>query len=630
MNNIVSFDIETNGLDPREKNFLITGIGLFSKIGSKFYYMPSSSDLEEIISNLENRKIVGHNLIFDLNCIYVKFNYDLSSYVEHDTMIMAHLIDENLEQGLDFLAKHYLNMSKIEINKPHHELSKEELEEYCLRDVEITFKLCEHLLSNPNLPKDLYYKESMPLYREVTIPMKYKGLRINENYFKNLVESLEVSTKKLLTEINLAIYNDVEEVRNEILNSTYTTTKNSKYGKKAIELYGTHELPSNMEKELKKQLWMLDYPEKPFIFNIKSNDQLAWLLFKKYGETPIKTTSSGLPSVDSESLKNFSHIEIIEKFLHMRKEEKILNTYAKSILEKSHNGWIYPNMKQTGTTSGRYSSNSPNFQNLPSSDMRIKEGIVAPLGHSILVADFSALEPRCFAEVSNCEKLIEVYKKGEDLYSRIAIDVFGLEGVSALEEDENYLKKIDPSYRNIMKVVALAVVYGAGSGRLSKILNIDQVEAQNIIDKYLSMYPELVEYMNRQEEQALNKYEVSSKYGRTRHMGAMKNLNPENKEQYWELRKYLNLAKNHPIQALAAHITNHAAIKINKVLKEKGIKGQIVLQVHDSLVLYVEKKKVKEAFILLKDAMENNVITNGMRVPIKADPKICKKLSEEK
>lgn len=272
------------------------------------------------------------------------------------------------------------------------------------------------------------------------------------------------------------------------------------------------------------------------------------------------------------------------------------------------------------------SSSSPNMQNLPSKDMRIRQGIVAPTGYKIVDSDFDGIEPHCFAEVSGCTKLIEAYKKGEDLYSRAAIDIFNLKDVSASPNDPNYLKKVNPSYRNKMKEFCLAVVYGIGKNKLAGVLDVSKTEAQRIIDLYLKIYPELKGYMNTQEEKCLSTGIISTRYGRIRHVPEVLSLKRDLSDQaYWKLRNYLNLSKNHPIQGLGAHICNQAMIKFAKTCEYP-----IVQQVHDEIVVYAPEKDAPRVAKLLQEAMENNCITNEMSVPITAVPIICSNLKEAK
>lgn len=631
-------DIETTSLN--ENTCTILGIGIITDKGRKFISHPSKEDVLCLKNKLKDFRLVGHNIIFDLSCIYHSFKVDLSELVEADTQLMQHTINPKAEMSLNAMSKNWLGSSKetdfvkesvlsnggkwTNDQKDFHLCNTEILRKYCLKDCELTLKLYYKLqkeLENLKL-EELFYKEVMPLYREVIIPAKFVGVPLNIPYFKKLEKEVSVNIKKLRTEIYKSIWQDTEEYREAFFKDIVSD-------KKLIEVFGTTNIPEELRKLFAYSL--VYSQENPFVFNIASNDQLSWLLFEKMGLRPSKMSKSGKPSVDKEALEMLENVPFVAQLLEFRKEEKMLNTYIKPLIEKNVEGFIFPSFNQWGTSSGRLSSSNPNFQNLPSGDLRIKSGIRAMPGYVLIDSDFSALEPRCFAETSGCNKLIEAFKRGEDLYSRIAIDLFDIKGVSAYEKDENFLKKVNPQYRQTMKVVALAVIYGAGAKKLASILKCSEHEAQDIIDKYLCAYPELLDYMNNQEKILLDNYTISSRFGRRIYCPEVEKLkNSHDDQDYWKLRKYLNLAKNHPIQALAAHICNYACIDITREFKAQSLDARIIMQVHDEIVVHCLKKDAKAAMSIMKKCMEHNIITNQMSVPIIAEPHMAKTLAEAK
>jgi DNA polymerase-1 len=320
------------------------------------------------------------------------------------------------------------------------------------------------------------------------------------------------------------------------------------------------------------------------------------------------------------------------------------------ILEKHDNGWLYPSMNAAGTTSGRFScSGGLNLQTLPRKDKRIKKGFIAPPGYKIVNADFAALEPRIFSWVTQDEGLKLVWKKGLDLYSQIAIDVFNLKGVSSDPKAKNYLKEVDEEMRNKAKVFTLAVVYGANAWRIAALMGITPDEAQEIIDAYLDNYPGLATYMANQERQAMQKGKVVTKFGRVRHLPAARELFKKHgtrimdkrfmkskygeeygNEMYYKFRNMMNNSKNFPIQATAAHVANEAMIKLSYLLEEHKIDGWIALQVHDEITCIVREDQAELCAELLKEAMEHNSITAQIDIPIIAEPKISDNLAEAK
>lgn len=303
----------------------------------------------------------------------------------------------------------------------------------------------------------------------------------------------------------------------------------------------------------------------------------------------------------------------------------------------------------------------------------------------VFVTGNCALEPRVFSWVSNDPGLKRVWQEGLDLYSQIAIDVFGLKDVSARESDANYLKNVDPEKRQIVKAFALATVYGANAWRIASLLKIPPKEAQDIINRYLEAYPGLRDYMIDQEDFAKTNGFVYTEFGRIRHLPEAKNLyerygdklnsklqmatefmphtkmdliyeyneirrgrsaekkarasklkadieryGQEGIEIYYKYRNLMNNAKNAPIQATAAHICNMAMIKLATNFKKNKIKGNIVLTIHDEICCIVDERQADNAAKLLKDSMENNVITNQIDIPILAEPIIADTFADAK
>jgi DNA polymerase I-like protein with 3'-5' exonuclease and polymerase domains len=424
---------------------------------------------------------------------------------------------------------------------------------------------------------------------------------------------------------------------------------------KAVRVYTIDpdepELDEEAVFEIKKKIYLDNNPDHPHIFNLGSNAHLGWLIFDQYGCEPEELSrKTQKPKLDADNLEKYEHLPFIKKLLEMKKLDKMLSTYINPILEMQTDGWIYPSMQQYGTTSGRYSCGGGlNLQTLPRDDKRIKKGFIAPPGYKIVNADFSALEPRIFSWVSGDEGLKDIWRKGLDLYSQIAIDVFGLANVSANEKDPNYLKKVMPDYRQKTKVFTLAVPYGANAWRVAQLMGVEVDEAQEIIDAYLDSYPELKVYMADCERAAQRTGMVRTKFGRIRHLQGAKELHRKygtritdkramkarcgddvGQELYYKYRNYMNNSKNFPIQSTAASVCNAALIKLSKLFKKNKIDGWICLQVHDEITCIVREDQAEFAAELLKDSMENNVVTAKIDIPILAEPMVADNLAEAK
>lgn len=445
---------------------------------------------------------------------------------------------------------------------------------------------------------------------------------------------------------------DVETYTEEVEQPDGTKITVTKQRKVPLPLpEGAPTIPDQVRYAVKREIFVEKDPDLPHVFNLSSNEDLSWLLFECYGVEPRShSKETGKPTVDKNSLETYDDLPFIKKLLELKKTEKLLSTYVRPILEKHVDGWLYPGMLQFGTTSGRYScAGGLNLQTLPRDDKRIKKGFIAPPGYKVVNADFSALEPRIFSWVSGDEGLKDIWRKKLDLYSQIAIDVFGLEGVSADESAPNYLKKVMPEYRQKVKTFALAVAYGAGAGRIAGLMKVDYMEAQQIIDKYLNAYPGLKNYITTQHVRATTRGKVETPFGRVRRLPKAREiyrkfgtlLKSKKKmverygeefgtKTYYEYRGYLNLSTNHPIQGTAGHVANAAMIKLADLFDEFEIDGYIALQVHDEITCIVREDHAEKAAQLLQDAMENNPITEQIDIPILAEPVISDNFAEAK
>lgn len=678
-----------------------------------------------------------HNGVFDIACIYHSYGHNLTNALHADTILMKHTVDEERPFGLKEIALMCYGEEAVDeqadlkenviskggkwnrSNKDMYMADLDIIGKYAIKDTLLTFKLYEdfnHELEEQNLLGFFYEKEVMPLYREATIPMKLNGVYVNQKYFEKLKKEIESDIIKLTGEVFELIKDDIEPFVREILDKNVRTSRSGQFAHELLQLYEIPvplnkktgkptfaksalqalkadypedpavkflleegDLPEDIIYEVKKAVFTNRKPELPFVFNLSSAQQLSWLLFECYGEEPTKySKQTGEPTVDKNALKEYEHLEFVKPLLELKKLEKLLSTYISPILEKNHEGKIFPSMLQFGTTSGRYScSGGLNLQTLPRDDTRIKKGFIAPEGYSVVAADFSSLEPRIFSWVSGDEGLKEVYKKDLDLYSKIAIDVFGLSEYSAKEGDPNFLKDVNKDMRALSKTFTLAVPYGSGAGRIAALMGKEYQDAKEIIDDYLNAYPRLKDYMKHQEKQAYKTGKVHTSFGRVRHLPKAKALydvfkgdifnkkkltaklktfktkskasiedlieayEPNNaskitdigrlaNELYYEFRNLLNNAKNFPIQATAAHVTNASLIKLSKSLKRAKIDGWICLQVHDEVVCIVKNEHTEEAARLLKDAMENNWVTKKIDIPMVANPIIGKSFAEAK
>jgi DNA polymerase I-like protein with 3'-5' exonuclease and polymerase domains len=466
-------------------------------------------------------------------------------------------------------------------NKEMYKAPVEILGKYGAADADLTLRVFDHFDNeiHANGFKEFFYdREIMPLLREGTAQMVSKGIRIDVDYFKELKTVLESDIIKLEKRVFEQLGNAIDFKVKEILDKKVRVTKTGLFAHEVLEYYKVpvpsnkktgkptlaksalqplmtnypdnpalrfvlhgEDLPEDVVYAVKRKIYLRAKPENTYIFNLSSPAQLAWLLFEHFNQEPVSySRKTDKASTDQDALEHYD-LPFIPDLIQLKKQEKLLSSYVKPICEKEQDGWLYPEMLQWGTTSGRYScAGGLNLQTLPRGDTRIKKGFICPEGYKVVSADFSSLEPRVFAWVSEDPGLKWVYQKGLDLYSQIAIEVFGLTEYSSDPKADNYLKKVNEEMRDKAKVFTLAVVYGSNAWRIAQLMKIDPKEAQVIIDTYLEIYPKLKDYMYNSENSAIKHGIVKTKFGRVRHLPRARDLARIFHTKIWNKRAMIN------------------------------------------------------------------------------------------
>lgn len=324
-------------------------------------------------------------------------------------------------------------------------------------------------------------------------------------------------------------------------------------------------------------------------FNIKSPAQLGVVLFEKMGLTASKKTKTGY-STGAEVLEKIKEESpIIEKVLEYRKLTKLVGTYVDGLMPLIHkNGRIYSHFNQTVTTTGRISSSNPNMQNIPIRDefgKLIRKAFIAEDGKILVGADYSQIELRVLAHMSNDEALIESFNNGEDIHKSTASRVLGIP-----------MEEVTPVQRSSAKAINFGVIYGMGAFSLSKDLNISWNEAKNYIKDYFQKHSSVEKFMDSQKEFCKNNQYVKTILGRKRYI---KEISAKNRilREAGE-----RLAMNTPIQGSAADIIKLAMIKVYENLK--GMKSNLILQVHDELIIEADINELPQVKEILKKSME--------------------------
>lgn len=667
----VAYDTETTGLDAESE---IIGISVAAEpdLGwyvvlsywdrEKLVYLETKSVIHSLLKVLLQKDLVMHNSVFDCAMTRTNFGVDLMPKVAVDTMILAQLLDENRPCGLKELGtiifgdkaseeqkvmKDSVLKNGGQLTRKNYEIYKAEcdiLAKYGAKDAILTIKLFYHLINDlgeQDLSSFFFKDESMPLLQGPTYDLNTSGLKVDSDKLQKLKQTLEM---------------ECMEAKAFIIAETFADVKDKYPGDK-----------------------------KTNHFNIGSSKQLSWLLFFKLGNQFDKLTEGGrelchslglkLPyspgakrefiamvekakgevyahpvynyktkkmsrpkkvkdpweyiACDKATLKTLeTKYKWVKRLLEYAKNLKLLNTYVVGIQTRMKYSVIRPSFLQHGTTSGRYSSRNPNFQNLPKDDKRVKACIIARPGKAFVGADYSQLEPRIFASFSNDERLLKCFSGPDDFYSVIGAEVFGKTGLSMVKDDQNSFANKYPALRQISKVIALSATYGTTAPKMAPLINKSIEATQEIINDYFDKFPSVKEFMKAQHTLVKEEGRVHNLFGRVRRLPEAKKIykHAEHSELKYDQRNLLNLSVNHAIQSTGASIMNRAAIKLHREMLEQDIEAKIVLQVHDSLVVECKDEDKHRVAALLKSSMETAVILPN--VSLVADPKIGINLSE--
>ena len=403
------------------------------------------------------------------------------------------------------------------------------------------------------------------------------------------------------------------------------------------------------------EAWRRDAGDLAYMFNLSSKFHLKKLFFDTLECVPLSRTPTGQPQVDDAFLSSL-HDELpwTKLLSDFNSLTKLKGTYVDRLLEEQEEGRFYPEWKQHGTVSGRYSGD---MQQLPrplepgqASELvvehtnRIRTFIIADEGSLLCSADYEQLEPSIFAHCSGDTGLQTIFNKETDFYSTVAIDTEGLQGVSATKTDQNYLGKVNKPARQKAKAYALGIAYGMSAYKLQFEINVSQPEAEVLVSRYLSAYPNLAEWMDASRRNAIEHGGVQTLSGRCRRLkragqlarqygpwlsdslevwkryNASPALYAKAKEDRKTFVNLLNNSINFQVQGLAASIVNRAAVAIARQLKSEQLETYIVAQIHDEIVLNVPKREVERAGQLVKHIMQTIM---PLSVPLRTVPQFA-------
>lgn len=589
------------------------------------------------------------------------------------------------------------------VTKTNFEIYKADLDilsKYAAADTDLTLRICNHflkVLKEEELEEFFFEEEVMPIYKEVTIPMEELGVDLDmellEETHKNIVADLE-ENKSIVMKSLLS----TSEAKKWVMDTAFENYPPNHKGNWAQKLVERYSLPLPKSEKTgkysltqKKIEQLEDSPIKEFLLtgnvelldeveiarismslwkesndgeyiNIQSKKHLGEIVFKYMGIKAKSQTKKGQDQFDMDMLEELSktyawaeNLRIYNKLL------KIKSTYVDRFRDKNEDGKYYFYFKQNGTVSGRYGSDA---QQLPKPKEEgedapiivkytniVRKFLIAGEGRKVIDSDYESLEPHCFASVTGDENLREIFNKGWDFYSTVAIRTEKLDeqrdrfpnGVSPDKLADNYLKKLDAPARNKAKAYSLGIAYGMEAYALKMTLGVDQKTAEALVKGYLDGFPQLKEWRENSRKQVKEKGYIKNYVGRIRHLPMVKKIHEKfgDRVMDWRFRKELekqygkaavmkvyrdyrnglNNCLNYQLQSLAASVVNRAALKINRKAKELGLDARVQAQIHDQLIINIDEKDAEMFAPIVQEIMETNLVLPG--VTLKAPPEIA-------
>jgi len=598
------------------ERFSLTDSETNKDIDKKTLFKINDKNTEEIIKLIKEQK----ELIF-----YISTEEDKNEnkiIKEKITGISVYNNKENESYYLDLDEKQVLEFKEILENKEIKKVSTDLTKIYILlRQVGIEIKGIDYDISiatyilNPTNNK-LKIENLIEQYLEIDVS---KYINKEENQQINLFESIEKDNSKQEKEKYMLYAYAISEIRKMTLRKLKETN--------SLELFTNIDMPtievlSDMQwngiyldedelnefgKELTKKIETITkiiYEMAGEEFNINSPKQLGEILFEKMKLPVIKKTKSGY-STDVDVLEKLKKEDpIIEQILEYRQLNKLNSTYVEGLKPyiNSKTKRIHSFFHQTITATGRISSTEPNLQNIPTRfelGKRIRKAFKPEEGKVYIDADYSQIELRVLAAISEDNHMIEAFIEGQDIHKQAASKVF-----------KTPIDEVTKEQRSNAKAVNFGIVYGISDFGLAGQLGISRKKAKQYIEEYLEQYSGIKKFMDNITEEAKEQGYVETLFHRRRYI-------PELKSNNYMVRQFgARVAMNTPIQGTAADIMKIAMIKVYNEIKNKKLKSKIVLQVHDEMMIEVPKEEIEEVKQILKKSMET---ATKLKVPLIAD-----------
>ncbi|MGD8165209.1 DNA polymerase I [Pantoea sp. FN0307] len=568
---LFAFDLETDSLDTLTANI----IGLsFAVAPGEAAYLPVAHDYLDAPDQLDRNAVlaqlkplledksalkVGQNLKFDRSVLK---NYDIElAGIKFDTMLESYMLNTVVgKHDMDSLAARWLNHKTVTFTEiagkgknqlTFNQIALEQAAHYAAEDADVTLQL--HLKMWPELEK-------------------------------------EAGPRKVFEEIEMPLLTVISRIeRNGVLIDQHILAKHSQ------------ELTARLKELEEKAHELAGEP-----FNLSSTKQLQTILFEKQGIKPTKKTPGGAPSTSEEVLAELALDYPLPKvILEHRGLSKLKSTYTDKLPQmiNPRSGRVHTSYQQAVTATGRLSSTDPNLQNIPvrnEEGRRIRQAFIAPEGCRIVAADYSQIELRIMAHLSQDKGLLTAFAEGQDIHRATAAEVFGVS-----------VDKVTNEQRRSAKAINFGLIYGMSAFGLSRQLNINAGEARLYMERYFERYPGVLKYMENTRQQASEQGYVSTLDGRRLWLPDIKSANAIRRKAAERA------AINAPMQGTAADIIKRAMIDVDAWLQEPDApQVTMIMQVHDELVFEIREQDVEKASAKIRQLMENSM---KLDVPLRVD-----------
>ncbi len=548
---LTALDTETTSLDPMRARLVglsfsvERGAAAYIPVAHRYAGAPAQLALDQVLAKLkpwlENpaRPKLGQHLKYDM---HVLANHGIRlAGAAHDTLLESYVLESHRSHDMDSLAERHLSVKTITYDEVtgkgasrigFDEVAVERATEYAAEDADVTLQLHEALY--PQIGAD---EKLLRIYRDLEMPVM-RVLQVMER-------SGVLLDIKLLARLS------------------------GEFGAKMIE----------SERKAHEQAGQP--------FNLNSPKQIQEILFEKQGLKPVKKTPSGAPSTDEDSLAQLALDHPLPRLiLDYRALAKLKSTYTDKLPEMINpdTGRVHTNYAQAVAVTGRLASNDPNLQNIPirtAEGRRIREAFIADQGCHIVSADYSQIELRIMAHISQDASLLKAFAAGEDIHRATAAEIFGVE-----------LHAVDPEQRRYAKVINFGLIYGMSAFGLARQLEIERAAASQYMDRYFTRYPGVKRYMDETRARAQDVGYVETVFGRRLWLPEIRSGNAARRQAAERA------AINAPMQGTAADLIKMAMIAVQAWIEKEKPATRLIMQVHDELVLEVpdaELEAVKQA-----------------------------------